>query len=118
MLLWAGVASLLIGLACFAVDRQATHVFHDRIAVRWFRRIRLTTDYAKGARWLFGSIFVLAAAVVAQAVLGPRPLLHAVSRGALAFLACLSVAGAVPPSLQLPFRGRRPRGELEHEVYG
>ena len=118
MLLWAGVVCLLIGLCCFAIDRQATHIFHDRIPVRWFRRIRLTTDYAKGARWLFGSIFVLAAAIVAQAVLGPKPVLHAVSRGALAFLACLAVASAILHSIKRVFGRRRPRDELEHELYG
>lgn len=118
MLLWAGVASLLIGLCCFAVDRRATHFFHDRIPVRWFRRIRLTTDYAKGARWLFGSIFVLAAAVIAQAVGGPKPLLHNIARGALAFVACLAVASAVLHSIKLVFGRRRPRDELEHELYG
>jgi membrane-associated phospholipid phosphatase len=118
MLLWAGILSLLIGLACFAIDRQAAHLFHDRIPVRWFRRIRLTTDYAKGARWLFGSIFVLAAAVIAQAVLGPRPVLHAISRGALAFLACLAVSSAILHSIKLLFGRRRPRDELEHELYG
>jgi membrane-associated phospholipid phosphatase len=118
MLLWAGVLSLLIGLACFALDRRATHVFHDCIPVRWFRRIRLTTDYAKGARWLFGSVFVLAGAVIAQAMFGPRPLLHAISRGALAFLACLAVSSAVLHSIKLVFGRRRPRDELEHELYG
>jgi membrane-associated phospholipid phosphatase len=109
---------LLIGLACFAIDRRAAHFFHDRIPVRWFRRIRLTTDYAKGARWLFGSIFVLAAAVIAQAVIGARPLLHDISRGALAFLACLAVASAILHSIKLVFGRRRPRDELEHELYG
>lgn len=118
MLLWAGLLSLLIGLGCFAIDRRAAHSFHDRIPVRWFRRIRLTTDYAKGARWLFGSIFVFAAAVIAQAALGPRPLLHAISRGALAFLACLAVASAILHSIKLVFGRRRPRDELEHELYG
>jgi len=118
MLLWAGVAAFVVGLACFAIDRQAAHLFHDRIPVRWFRRIRLTTDYAKGARWLFSAIFLLAAAVLAQALLGARPLLHAISRGALAFLACLAVASAILHSIKLVFGRRRPRDELEHELYG
>ena len=118
MLLWAGILSLLIGLACFAIDRRATHLFHDCIPVRWFRRIRLTTDYAKGARWLFGAIFVLAATVVAQAVSGAKPLLHETARGALAFLACLAVASAILHSIKLVFGRRRPRDELEHELYG
>jgi membrane-associated phospholipid phosphatase len=118
MLLWAGLVSLLIGFYCFAIDRRATHLFHDRIPVRWFRRIRLTTDYAKGARWLFGAISILAAAVVGQAVLGARPLLHGISRGALAFLASLAVASAILHSIKLVFGRRRPRDELEHELYG
>ncbi|HSC17855.1 MAG TPA: phosphatase PAP2 family protein [Rhizomicrobium sp.] len=118
MLLWAGVAALLIGLCCFAIDRRATHFFHDRIPVRWFRRIRLTTDYAKGARWLLGATFVLAVAIIAQAALGPRPLLHNIARGALAFLACLAVSSAVLHSIKLVFGRRRPRDELEHEFYG
>lgn len=118
MLLWAGVVCLLIGLACFAIDRRAAHFFHDRISARWFRRIRLTTDYAKGARWLFGAIFVLAAAVVAQTVFGATPLLHEIARGALAFLACLAVASAILHSIKLVFGRRRPRDELEHELYG
>jgi membrane-associated phospholipid phosphatase len=118
MLLWAGVTAFVIGLACFVIDRQAAHLFHDRIPARWFRRIRLTTDYAKGARWLFGSIFILAATVIAQSVVGARPLLHAISRGALAFLACLAVASAILHSIKLVFGRRRPRDELEHELYG
>lgn len=118
MLLWAGVLSVLIGLACFPIDRQATHLFHDRIPARWFRRIRLTTDYAKGALWLFGSIFVLAAAVLAQALLGPRPLLQEIARGALAFLACLAVASGILHTIKLVFGRRRPRDELEHDLYG
>jgi membrane-associated phospholipid phosphatase len=118
MLLWAGVAALLIGLCCFAIDRRATHFFHDRIPVLWFRRIRLTTDYAKGARWLLGAIFVLAVAIIAQAVLGPGTLLHNIARGALAFLACLAVSSAVLHSIKLVFGRRRPRDELEHELYG
>jgi membrane-associated phospholipid phosphatase len=118
MLLWAGFICLLVGVACFATDRRAVHVFHDRIPARWFRRIRLTTDYAKGARWLLASLLVLAAAVVAQAMWGERPLLHAISRGALAFLACLAASSAVLHGIKLVVGRRRPRDELEHELYG
>ncbi|HEY1961128.1 MAG TPA: phosphatase PAP2 family protein [Rhizomicrobium sp.] len=118
MLLWAGVLCLLIGVCCFAIDRRAVHFFHDRIHARWFRRIRLTTDYAKGARWLIGSALVFGAAELAQRLMGPNPLLHLISRAALAFLVSLAVASAILHSIKLVFGRRRPRDELEHELYG
>src|SRR4051794_10679244 len=101
MLLWAGVLCLLVGICCFAIDRRAVHFFHDRVQARWFRRIRLTTDYAKGARWLFGSTLAFVAAEVAQRWSGPNPLLHLVSRTALAFLVSLAVASAILHSIKL-----------------
>ena len=83
MLLWAGLVFLALGLACFAIDRRAVHVFHDRINRTWFRRIRLTTDYAKGGYWL-----------------------------------SLAIASAVLHSIKLVLGRRRPRDELEHDLYG
>jgi membrane-associated phospholipid phosphatase len=118
MLLWAGVLCLLVGICCFAMDRRAVHFFHDRVHARWFRRIRLTTDYAKGARWLIGSALVFVLAELAQRFLGTSPFLHLISRTALAFLASLAVASAILHSIKLVFGRRRPRDELEHELYG
>lgn len=118
MLLWAGVLCLLIGICCFAIDRRAVHVFHDHVHARWFRRIRLTTDYAKGARWLFGSALVFVLAELAQLLFGPGALLQLISTAALAFLASLAVASAILHSIKLVFGRRRPRDELEHELYG
>jgi membrane-associated phospholipid phosphatase len=118
MLLWAGVFCLFVGVCCFAADRRAAHFFHDRVHARWFRRIRLTTDYAKGARWLLGAAILFAATALAEWWFGPIPLLHRVSRAALGFLACLAAASAVLHSIKLVFGRRRPRDELEHELYG
>ena len=118
MLLWAGILCLVTGLCCFAVDRRAVHFFHDRVHAQWFRRIRLTTDYAKGARWLFAAAVVFLLAEGAQRLFGPNSLLHLISRGALAFLASLAVASAILHSIKLVFGRRRPRDELEHELYG
>jgi membrane-associated phospholipid phosphatase len=118
MLLWAGIVCLVAGICCFAVDRRAVHFFHDRVHARWFRRIRLTTDYAKGARWLFAAALVFVAAELAQRLFGASPLLQQVSRAALAFLASLAVASAILHSIKLVLGRRRPRDELEHELYG
>jgi len=118
MLLWAGLILLVLGLLSFAIDRRAVHFFHDRINRRWFRRIRLTTDYAKGAYWLSLAIAVLVLTWFARALIGDGPLLRETFRGALAFLVCLAIASAILHSIKLVLGRRRPRDELEHELHG
>jgi len=118
MLLWAGVLLLAIGIVCFAIDRRAAHVFHDRIPLNVFRGILRTTDYAKGAHWLLGSAALFAISWTTEQLTGPDPLLHLVWRAALAFLASLAIASAVLHSIKLALGRRRPRDELEHEFYG
>jgi len=118
MLLWAGVVLLAIGIACFAIDRRAVHVFHDRIPLKAFRAIWRTTDYAKGAHWLLGSAILFAVSWIAERLTGPNPLLHLAWHAALAFLVSLAVASAVLHSIKLVLGRRRPRDELEHGFYG
>src|SRR3954470_9966779 len=118
MLLWAGVVLLAIGIACFAIDRRAVHLFHDRIPIKVFRVIWRTTDYAKGAHWLLGSAIVFAVSWIAERLTGLNPLLHQASRAALAFLASLAIASVVLHSIKLVLGRRRPRDEIEHEFYG
>lgn len=118
MLLWAGVILLAIGIACFAIDRRAVHVFHERIPLKMFRKIWRTTDYAKGAFWLLGSSILFVVAWILERVAGPNPLLHVAWRAALAFLASLAIASAVLHGIKLVLGRRRPRDELEHEFYG
>jgi membrane-associated phospholipid phosphatase len=118
MLLWAGLLALVLGVAAFAVDRRAVHVFHDHIPARWFRRIRRTTDYAKGARWLAISIALIAAAWLARRTLGDGPAWRMVFRASLAFLASLAVGSAVLRGIKIVLGRRRPRDELEHSLYG
>jgi membrane-associated phospholipid phosphatase len=118
MLLWAGVVLFAIGIACFALDRRAVHVFHDRIPRKVFRGMWRTTDYAKGAHWLLGSAVVFVAAATAERLFGANLLLHLAWRAALAFLASLAAASAVLHGIKLVLGRRRPRDELEHEFYG
>ena|ERR1051326_1012713 len=118
MLLWAGILLLLIGLACFAVDRRTVHVFHDRISSRWFHRIRMTTDFAKGAHWLIASLAAIALSWLARKIWGDLPILMRIWRVSLAFLACLAVSSAVLHSVKLVLGRRRPRDEIEHALYG
>jgi len=118
MLLWAGILSFLIGIALFAVDRRAAHFFHDRIPARWFRRIRRTTDLAKGSRWLTISLIAIALSWFAVRFVSDDALIARIYRTSLAFLACLAVASAVLHAIKIVLGRRRPRDELEHGLYG
>jgi len=118
MLLWAGLCLLGLGLAAFAIDRQATHFFHDRLAAHWFRRIRRTTDFAKGSHWLAAAILIIGLTYAARLAMGDVLFLLRLWRAAIAFLACLAVSSAILHSIKLVCGRRRPRDELEHELYG
>ena len=93
MLLWSGLAFLLVGIACFAVDRRAVHVFHAAISQRSHIRIYRTTDFAKGGHWLAISIAVYLGARLLELALGETALLQRVALTALAFLASLAGGG-------------------------
>ena len=118
MLLWAGIALILCGLACFAIDRRAVHFFHAIVARPAERALHATTDWAKGAHWLLGAVIGLIGARVAQWRLGHSWAVDLVSRTSLAFLASLVAASIVLHSIKIVLGRRRPRDELELNLYG
>ncbi len=118
MLLWFGLFLLALGLACFAVDRRAAHIFHEHIGVLVHRRIARTTDWAKGAYWLLLSVGVIAVTHVWMWIGGAIPLLHLLSQTALAYLASLAIGSAILHTMKLLLGRRRPRDELELKRYG
>ncbi len=118
MLLWSGLCFLLLGVASFAVDRRAAHLVHARVHRRIHRRLARTTDWAKGAHWLTISI---AAIVLTEGWLyfvGEVAVLHTAARAAMAFLASLAVGSLVLHIIKIVAGRRRPRDELEHDLYG
>lgn len=118
MLLWAGLFLLLLGVVTFAFDRRAAHWVHARIPRVWHRRLARTTDWAKGSHWLNLSV---ASLLLADSVLwlwGKPAWFHAVAETSLAFLACLAVASGVLHTIKFLAGRRRPRDELEHDLYG
>jgi membrane-associated phospholipid phosphatase len=118
MLLWFGIILLAAGLASFAVDRRAAHFFHDRIHVRLHRRIAKTTDWAKGAYWLALSVTVLLVSQTAIWFWGATPLLAFWARVSLAYLASLAIGSAILHTIKTLLGRRRPRDELELELFG
>jgi membrane-associated phospholipid phosphatase len=118
VLLWSGLALILCGLASFAIDRRAVHVFHANVARPFERVLHATTDWAKGAHWLVGATLGV---VVARLVLwrfGHSWAVDTVAEASLAFLASLAAASAILHSVKALLGRRRPRDELEHNLYG
>ncbi|HLY07243.1 MAG TPA: phosphatase PAP2 family protein [Rhizomicrobium sp.] len=118
MLLWIGIALILIGVACFAIDRRAAHFFHAAIPKSFDRILHATTDWAKGGLWLIAAALALVVSCVVQWRFGPSPDMHRLARVSLAFLVCLAAASVVLHSIKIVLGRRRPRDELELNLYG
>jgi membrane-associated phospholipid phosphatase len=118
MLLWFGIILLAAGLASFAVDRRAAHFFHAHIHARLHRLIAKTTDWAKGAYWLALSVTVLLVSQTAIWFWGTTPLLAFWAQVSLAYLASLAIGSAILHTIKTLLGRRRPRDELELELFG
>lgn len=118
MLLWAGIALILCGLGCFAIDRRAAHLFHAAVPRPLERKLHAATDWAKGAFWLIAASLALLASWVWQRMLGesgPAARLMTISE---AFLASLASASIILHTIKNVLGRRRPRDELELNLYG
>jgi len=118
MLLWAGVFLLLGGLGCFAIDRRAAHVFHSVVDRRVEKILHRTTDWAKGAHWLLISCAAFAIAWLLQRALGRSAVLARTELTSLAFLVSLAIASIILHATKILLGRRRPRDELELNLYG
>lgn len=118
MLLWAGIFLLVSGFVSFAFDRRTVHTFHAVINQRWNKRIHKTTDWAKGGHWLTASLVVLLASWVARRFFGGGVMFLQLEQIALAFLVALAIGSAILHTMKLFLGRRRPRDELELNLYG
>jgi len=118
MLLWAGVALIVLGIVCFAFDRKAARALYGAFRWPFLKFMSRGTNAAKGAYWL---ILACAAAFISEIAVQARfaeaffaPLLQY----ALAFLAGLAAGSAVLNGLKLLLCRRRPRDDLDFGLYG
>jgi len=118
MLLWAGIAFIVGGIACFGIDRQASHYLYDNINVRQWKSLDSITHLAKASHWLTAAIFVLLGTRWAIADWGPSANLVLASQCAAAFIASLAIGSTVLHTIKLFFGRRRPRDDFEMELYG
>jgi membrane-associated phospholipid phosphatase len=118
MLLWAGFLLIASGIACLAIDRRAAHFFYDRINEPFFRFLDRTTHWAKGTHWLSAAITAYLSAQLVMHLRAGDPVLHTISKASLAFVACLSAGSATLHLVKRIFARRRPRDEMEMNLYG
>ena len=118
MLLWAGVLLIIAGIACLAIDRRAAHYFYDHINEPFFRFLDRTTHWAKGTHWLSAAVVAYLSSQFAMHFRADDPILHTISKASLAFIACLAAGSAVLHIVKRVFARRRPRDEMEMNLYG
>jgi membrane-associated phospholipid phosphatase len=118
VLLWAGIALILCGLASFAIDRRAAHFFHAAVGRPFERALHAATDWAKGAFWLAAALVALLASWVWQRSFGTNPWSTRLMQVSEAFLASLAVASIILHTIKILLGRRRPRDELELNLYG
>jgi membrane-associated phospholipid phosphatase len=121
MLLWAGVILIVLGVACFPIDRTAAHAIYDHESERFENFLEATTHWAKAAHWLVAAIVVYGIAIVALSFVSPANAWHDVARDAAqyssAFIVCLAVGSAILHGMKLVVGRRRPRDDMEMGLY-
>src|ERR1700688_5180897 len=76
VLMWTGIAIIVCGVACFAIDRRAEHAFHAAVGRPLERVLHAATDWAKGSHWMVAAAITCAAVRHVEWRVGPGPLLH------------------------------------------
>lgn len=118
VLMWAGIALILCGMASFAIDRRAAHLFHAAVSRPFERALHAATDWAKGAFWLAASLAALVVSWIWQRILGDNAAAQRLMLVSEAFLVSLAVASIVLHTIKVFAGRRRPRDELELNLYG
>jgi membrane-associated phospholipid phosphatase len=118
VLLWTGIALILCGVGCFAIDRRAVHLFHAVVARPFERVLHASTDWAKGALWLTVSVAALVIAFLLRWLFGQNHSIDMLERVSLAFLVSLAAASLILHTIKILLGRRRPRDELELNLYG
>ena len=118
ILLWGSAGLFVAGLIAFAADRRVARFFHAHKKRSWRRRVRLTTDFAKGAHWLVVAA-LLYGGMQGAIVLGyETEEIHRISDLSAALLLGLGVATALLHTIKLFVGRRRPRDDFQHGFYG
>jgi len=122
MLLWAGVILIVLGVACFPIDRAAAHAIYDHESEGLERFLENTTHWAKAGHWLIAAIVAYGISIVLLSFVSPADPLNDAARDAAqystAVIACLAVGSAILHGMKLVVGRRRPRDDMEMGLYG
>jgi membrane-associated phospholipid phosphatase len=118
MLLWAGFASILIGLLALTVDRRLAHFIYDHINARAHKALDSVTHYAKAGHWLAAAVLALIVAAVMRHFNTLAEEATMLVNYSLAFIASLSMGSVVLHLIKLVLGRRRPRDDMEMGLYG
>jgi len=117
-LLWAGLFFVLFGVACVAIDRRAVHFIYDHVGLGFHTLLNSTTHFAKAAHWLAFAVLVYLVTWAQLRAGGTGPTVHLAFQCALAFILSLSGGSALLHITKLVLGRRRPRDELDMNLYG
>ena len=118
LLLWAGLFFVFLGIACVAIDRRAVHVIYDHVGAGFHRFLNRTTHLAKAAHWLTAAVLAAAGAWLLIHNGRESPATLTAYQSALAFILALGAGTVVIHTFKLFVGRRRPRDELEMNLYG
>jgi membrane-associated phospholipid phosphatase len=118
MLLWAGAFLILAGVGCLRIDRRAAHFLYDTVRAPAHHFLDRITHMAKAAHWLAIACLAYIAGRVGQAAAPGQPAFAQIEHYALAFLSALAAGSVVLHTLKFFLGRRRPRDEIEMNLYG
>jgi len=118
MLLWAGVILIVLGAACFPIDRRAAHAIYDHESAAFERFLERTTHWAKAGHWLIAAIIAYGISILILTFGGPVEAAREAAQYSVAFIACLAVGSAILHGMKLVVGRRRPRDDMEMGLYG
>src|SRR5580700_3279146 len=118
MLIVTGFILILLGLAALLIDRRAAHFIYDHVNLKTHKFLDGITHYAKAGHWLAAAIFALTLTALARHFGARGADLPLVINYSLAFIASLTVGSAILHLIKLVLGRRRPRDDMEMNLYG
>src|ERR1700761_6951210 len=95
MLIWAGIALIVLGLGALFIDRVLAHFIYDHVTARAHKFLDSITHYAKAGHWLAAAILALIGAGLARHCGARGRHLPLLINSSLAFIAALTVGSAI-----------------------
>jgi membrane-associated phospholipid phosphatase len=110
MLLWAGFVLIAGGIVCIGFDRSSSRALYDLVGIGFWKFLDATTHWAKASHWLIAAFLAYGAASYWNWEL--------VRLCAKAFIESLLAGSIVLHTIKLVLGRRRPRDDIEMNLYG